>query len=212
MDRPEWIAIHPRTGEVYVTLTNNTSRGTDKGPATDPMNPRPNNVFGHIVRWKEDGGDAGALSFAWDVFLLCGDPSSADDVKRGNIKGDVFGSPDGLWFDTRGVLWIQTDVSTSVLHKGDYAKLGNNQMLAADPETREVRRFLTGPSGAEVTGVVTTPDGRTMFVNIQHPGETSSERNDPKNPTAVSSWPDGSGRPRAATVVIRRRDGGLIGS
>jgi secreted PhoX family phosphatase len=212
MDRPEWIAVHPKTGEVYVTLTNNNTRGTDKGPATDPANPRATNVFGHIVRWKEDGGDAAATRFAWDVFLLCGDPASPDEAKRGTIKGDVFGSPDGLWFDARGVLWIQTDVSTSVLHKGDYTKLGNNQMLAADPETREVRRFLTGPSGSEITGVVTTPDGRTMFVNIQHPGETSSERSDPKNPTAVSSWPDGSGRPRAATVVVRRRDGGVIGA
>jgi uncharacterized protein len=212
MDRPEWIAVHPKTGEVYVTLTNNNTRGTDKGPATDPANPRATNVFGHIVRWKEDGGDAAATRFAWNVFLLCGDPASPDEDKRGTIKGDVFGSPDGLWFDARGVLWIQTDVSTSVLHKGDYTKLGNNQMLAADPETREVRRFLTGPSGSEITGVVTTPDGRTMFVNIQHPGETSSERSDPKNPTAVSSWPDGSGRPRAATVVVRRRDGGVIGA
>ena len=211
MDRPEWIAVHPRSSEVYVTLTNNNTRGTDKGPATDPANPRANNVFGHIARWKEDG-DAAATRFAWDVFLLCGDPASPEEGKRGNVKGDVFGSPDGLWFDARGVLWIQTDVSTSVLHKGDYAKLGNNQMLAADPETREVRRFLTGPSGSEVTGVVTTPDGRTMFVNIQHPGETSSERSDPKNPTAVSSWPDGSGRPRAATVVVRRQDGGVIGA
>jgi secreted PhoX family phosphatase len=103
-------------------------------------------------------------------------------------------------------------VSTSVLHKGDYATPGNNQMLAADPETREVRRFLTSPSGSEVTGVVTTPDGRTMFVNIQHPGETSSERSDRKNPTAVSAWPDGAGRPRSATVVIRHRDGGVIGA
>jgi secreted PhoX family phosphatase len=212
MDRPEWIAVHPKTGEVYVTLTNNNTRGTDKGPATDPANPRATNVFGHIVRWKEDGGDAAATRFAWNVFLLCGDPASPDEDKRGTIKGDVFGSPDGLWFDARGVLWIQTDVSTSVLHKGDYTKLGNNQMLAADPATREVRRFLTGPSGSEITGVVTTPDGRTMFVNIQHPGETSSERSDPNNPTAVSSWPDGSGRPRAATVVVRRRDGGVIGA
>jgi hypothetical protein len=212
MDRPEWIAVHPRTGEAYCTLTNNNTRGGDKGPATDPMNPRANNVFGHIIRWKEDGGDAAGTRFAWDVFLLCGDPASPDEAKRGTIKGDVFGSPDGLWFDARGVLWIQTDVSTSVLHKGDYAAIGNNQMLAADPETREVRRFLTGPSGSEVTGVVTTPDGRSMFVNIQHPGETPTERADPKNPTAVSAWPDGAGRPRSATVVIRRRDGGIIGA
>jgi uncharacterized protein len=212
MDRPEWIGVHPGTKDVYCTLTNNTTRGVDKGPAIDPANPRANNVFGHIVRWKERGADAAATSFTWDVFLLCGDPASPDEAKRGNIKGDVFGSPDGLWFDARGVLWIQTDVSTSVLLKGDYRAMGNNQMLAADPETREVRRFLTGPSGCEVTGVVTTPDSRTMFVNIQHPGETSSERGDPKNPTAVSAWPDGSGRPRSATVVIRRRDGGVIGT
>ncbi len=61
--------------------------------------------------------------------------------------------------------------------------------------------------------MITTPDGRTMFVNVQHPGETASERSDPANPTAVSAWPDGfeGGRPRSATVVIRRRDGGVIG-
>ena len=126
----------------------------------------------------------------------------------------MFGSPDGLWFDHRGVLWIQTDVSTSVLGKGDYARLGNNQMLAADPVSREVRRFLTGPSGCEVTGVVTTPDGTSMFVNIQHPGETANERSNPAAPKAVSAWPDGpaGGRPRSATLVIRRTDGGIIGA
>jgi uncharacterized protein len=212
MDRPEWIAMHPGTREMYCTLTNNVTRGTDKGPGANPANPRANNVFGHIISWKEDGADAGARRFTWEIFLLCGDPENADAGKRGNIKGDVFGSPDGLWFDARGVLWIETDVSTSALNKGDYAALGNNQMLAADPETREVRRFLTGPSGCELTGVTTTPDGRSMFVNIQHPGETSSERSDPKNPTAVSAWPDGAGRPRSATVVIQRRDGGIIGA
>jgi len=85
-------------------------------------------------------------------------------------------------------------------------------MLAADPETREVRRFLTGPSGCERTGVTSTPDGRSVFVNIQYPGEPSSERSDPKNPIGISAWPDGPGRPRSATVVIQRRDGGVIGA
>ena len=90
--------------------------------------------------------------------------------------------------------------------------MGNNQMLAADPATGEIRRFLTGPNGCEITGVVTTPDGKSMFVNIQHPGEPASERNDPNKPTAVSAWPDGQGRPRSATVVIRKADGGVVGS
>jgi secreted PhoX family phosphatase len=214
MDRPEWIAVHPRTGEIYCTLTNNTSRGRDGAPGPDAANPRANNAFGHIVRWRERGGDAAETGFAWDVFVLAGDPQHADSAKRGTVKGDGFGSPDGLWFDARGVLWIQTDVSTSALGKGDYAALGNNVMLAADPASREVRRFLVGPKGCEVTGVIATPDQRSMFVNIQHPGESPSERADPARPTAVSAWPDGrtDGRPRSATVVIRKQDGGVIGT
>jgi uncharacterized protein len=211
MDRPEWIAVHPTTKEVYCTLTNNTARGTDKGPAVDAANPRANNVYGHIIRWREQDGEPRATRFAWEVFVLCGDPSMSETAKQGNITGDIFGSPDGLWFDARGLLWIQTDISASVLNKGDYANIGNNQMLVADVATKEIRRFLTGPHGCEVTGVVTTPDGRTMFVNIQHPGETPRERSDPANPMAISAWLDG-GRPRSATVVIRKNDGGVIGT
>lgn len=212
MDRPEWIAIHPTSREVYCTLTNNSQRGTEKGPAVDAANPRAKNVYGHIIRWREQGENPVATAFAWDIFVLCGDPTMTEEDKKGTIKGDVFGSPDGLWFDTRGVLWIQTDISTSVLNKGEYANIGNNQMLAADPKTADIRRFLTGPRGCEITGVIMTPDDKTMFVNIQHPGETSGERNDPAQPTAVSSWPDGKDRPRSATVVIRKVDGGIIGS
>ncbi len=214
MDRPEWIAVHPDTKEVYCTLTNNSQRGTGTRPAVDAANPRAANVYGHIIRWREAGKDAKATTFAWDIFVQAGDPAQADPAKKGNIKGDAFGSPDGLWFDPSGILWIQTDVSTSVLGRGDYANLGNNQMLAADPVTGEVRRFLTGPKGCEVTGVVTTPDRKTMFVGIQHPGEPSSERSDPDNPKAISSWPDGpaGGRPRAGIVVVQKADGGSIGS
>jgi secreted PhoX family phosphatase len=87
-------------------------------------------------------------------------------------------------------------------------------MLAADPGTGEIRRFLTGPRGCEITGATATPDGRTMFINIQHPGESPSERSDPNEPGKLSNWPSGrpGARPRSATVVIRRRDGGVIGT
>jgi uncharacterized protein len=216
MDRPEWIAAYPdtRRAELYVTLTNNNQRGTAGRAPVDAPNPRPINVFGHILRWEEDRADHASVVFKWDIFVLAGDPASADPSKKGNIQGDAFGSPDGLWFDPDGRLWIQTDVSTSTLGMGDYANLGNNQMLVADPTNKEIRRFLTGPKGCEITGVIGTPDRRTLFVNIQHPGEPASERNDPAAPKAVSSWPDGpyGGRPRAATIVIRRRDGGVVGT
>jgi uncharacterized protein len=160
------------------------------------------------------GASAAGRRFDWDVFALAGDPAHPDPSRRGTINGDAFGSPDGLWIDARGVLWIQTDVSTSVLNQGDYARLGNNQMLAADPATREVRRFLTGPNGCELTGLTATPDGATLFVNIQHPGETPSERSNPAAPQAISAWPDATsgGRPRSATLAIRRHDGGVVGA
>jgi secreted PhoX family phosphatase len=227
MDRPEWITMHPHTGEVYCSLTNNKGRGGttvnavdgttlagSANPPVDAANPRAENIFGHIIRWREAGGDAASTTFEWDVFIQCGDPSNPDPNKRGDIKGDMFSSPDGLWIDNGGRLWIETDISPAALHMGEYARMGNNAMLCADTVSGEVRRFLTGPRGAEVTGVIQTPDQRSMLVNIQHPGETPRERGDPANPKANSSWPDGpgGGRPRSATLAIRRLDGGVIGT
>ena len=213
MDRPEWIAVHPQTGEVYCALTGNSRRLT-----ADAANPRPANVFGHIIRWREQGGDAAATSFDWDVFVLAGDAQDADPARRGNIRGDDFACPDGLWFDQRGRLWIQTDVPGSLLDRGAHARLGNNQMLVADVVSGEIRRFLTGPKGCEITGLCATPDGRNLFVNIQHPGEVAGGRSQPGRPLAGSGWPANQfsevtgGRPRSATVVIRRHDGGVVGA
>ena len=212
MDRPEWIDIDQQ-GWVYCTLTNNSNRGADKQPGVDAANPRANNTMGHIIRWKEEGSfDAG--TFEWNHFVLAGDPANERADAKGNVNGDAFGCPDGLWTDQRGVLWVQSDMSTSAMGKGDLARLGNNAMLAADPRTGEIRRFLTGPSGCEITGATATPDGRTMFINVQHPGESPSERSDPAAPRKISNWPDQNpaGRPRSATVVIRKNDGGLIGT
>jgi secreted PhoX family phosphatase len=224
MDRPEWVAVHPHTGEVFVTLTNNSARGKDTqaGHMADAANPRNDNIMGHIIRWREGQGgsgsalegDASATEFRWMHFALAGDPNAGKAEYRGTIKGDMYGSPDGLRFDAGGMLWIQTDISTSAMHQGAYKGMGNNMMLCADPATGETKRFLTGPAGCEITGVSFTPDRRAVFINIQHPGETASERSDPAQPQAVSHWPDGpgGGRPRSATVVIRRKDGGMVGT
>jgi secreted PhoX family phosphatase len=143
-----------------------------------------------------------------------GDPANARGEAKGNIKGDIYGCPDGIAFGPMGVLWIQTDAHATQMYKGEFERIGNNQMLACDPATGETRRFLTGPTNCEVTGVTFTPDGRTMFINIQHPGETPSDRSDPAEPGKFSRWPDykPNGRPRSATVVVRKRDGGVIGT
>jgi secreted PhoX family phosphatase len=224
MDRPEWIAVHPETGDVFCSLTNNSLRGSGKpfGAAiplgADGANPRAPNSMGHIIRWAELDRDAGATQFTWSLFLLAGDPTLPDPLKRGNVRGAVaFSMPDGLVFDERGVLWICTDASAKDMATPDWANIGNNQLLAADPTTGEVKRFLTGPVGCEITGVTFAPGGTTMFVNIQHPGEppiAHPARNDPSMPKALSSWPDGAAgtRPRSATIVISREDGGVIGS
>ncbi len=214
MDRPEWVARHPRTGDMYVTLTNNASRGRQGVEGPNPANPRAPNPFGHIMRWAEEGGDHAATRFRWETFILAGDPNHANPAVRGNIKGDLFASPDGLFIDSRGVMWVQTDVSPNVLLKDDHTIYGNNQMLAVDPVTREARRFLTGPRGCEITGGCMTPDGRTLFVNMQHPGEMGALGTDPANPRRLSNWPDyrADGRPRSGTVAVRRVDGGIVGT
>ena len=206
MDRPEWVAVHPKTGEVYLACTNGSAGAL---PASAAANPRSPNPYGHIIRWKERKGNVG--SFTWSVFLLAGDPTK--DATVTVADEDRFGSPDGLWFDPDGRLWIQTDISNSVQRSGGYDRIGNNQMLCANPATGELKRFLTGPNGCEITGATATPDGTTMFINVQHPGEatTAIGTPTPATPTAVSSWPDG-GRPRSATVVIRKIGGGIIGT
>lgn len=210
MDRPEWGAVDPKTGMVYFTLTNNSRRSQEQ---VDAANPRANNEFGHIIRWRESGDDPAATTFAWDLFVLAGDETQSCALGGQPLnEGNIFSSPDGLWFDHDGRLWIQTDIGESSQNKGEHAVFGNNQMLAADPVSGEIRRFLTGPVGQEITGVVTTPDGKTMFINVQHPGGTTSAE-DFAAGAFTSHWPHGGDSyPRSATVVITKIDGGVIGT
>jgi secreted PhoX family phosphatase len=211
MDRPEWIDTFPDKLTAIATLTNNTNRGVGSNPPTDAANPRVRNTYGNIIQWSYYR-DWTENTFHWEHFAMGGDPAVA--AHGSTIVGDKYGSPDGIYVDPAGLLWIQTDVSGSTIDSGDYAGFGNNQMLAADPVTRETRRFLTGPKICEITGVFMTPDRKTMFCGIQHPGEAPSGANSPANPKQYSSWPDGDtgARPRSATLVITKDDGGEIGT
>jgi secreted PhoX family phosphatase len=213
MDRPEWIAIDPVERWVLCTLTNNSARGAPGQPGPDAANPRARNVMGQIIRWRE-AGDFDGERFEWNHLVLAGDPANERAEARGTIRGDVFACPDGIAFGPMGILWVQTDLSATEMNRGEFARIGNNQMLAFDAQSGRFLRFLTGPVNCEVTGAAFTPDGRTLFVNIQHPGESPGERSDPTNPQRFSGWPDfaSHGRPRSATVMIRKRDGGVIGT
>jgi secreted PhoX family phosphatase len=249
MDRPEWTGARPRSRgfreiEVYCTLTNNNRRGTSPvslnaadgsssagsaRPPVDEANPREDNIYGNIIRWREAGRSVAATKFSWDLFVQAGDSATTKTAKPTNdYKGNIvdspdgsadYGAPDGLWFDPWGRLWVQTDQVGD--GSGDWVHIGANSLVCADPATGATRRFLTGPNRCEVTGITMTPDGRTLFVGIQHPGEDSSAA----NPTQYSSWPqsqwstasDGftvlpAGRPRSGVVVITKDDGGIIGT
>ena len=234
MDRPEWVAVNPENGEVYVTLTNNSNRGTTH--ALDAANPRnysdpeggKGNVNGHIIRLHEDKDTTTAITFRWDIYLFGAEAKMAQNINLSGLNdNNDLSSPDGMWFDPRGVLWIQTD-------DGAYTDTTNCMMLAALPgkvgdgtrtitssgqETivgaqvsdQTLRRFLTGPKGCEITGVTMTPDYKAIFINVQHPGEDSRSYDKP-----TSHWPasqtnsSSTSRPRSATLVITRKDGGTI--
>ncbi len=211
MDRPEWGTVDPGTGEVYFTLTNNTRRTEEQ---VDPVNPRAKNAFGQIVRWRYDGNDHAADRFRWELFVIAG-PEDRSAVFTGQALGEdnIFACPDGIWCDPQSRLWIQTDMGDiGPDQTGPLAEFGMNQMLAADPATGEIRRFLTGPWGQEITGVISTPDGTTMFVNVQHPGAQASAE-DFAAGRFGSGFPDYDGTPpRSATLAITRADGGRIGA
>ncbi|WP_121064476.1 PhoX family protein [Chachezhania antarctica] len=203
MDRPEWIAANPHSVEAYCCLTNNKNRGVkpnaggDATPVNGP-NPREANNYGQIVRWRPHGDDHAADTFDWDLYVMAGNPEVHDGAYAGSdnvTAGNMFNSPDGMGFDSSGLVWIQTDGDDS--NEGEFAGQGNNQMLVGDPATGEIARFLTGPNGCEVTGLTWSADRRTMFVGIQHPG---------------GDWPDGGGAlPRSSVIAVKRDDNGLIG-
>lgn len=259
MDRPEWTAVNPSTGEVYLTLTNNNAAGRPLN-GTDAANPRHyndpkgvaqtaqyGNPNGHIIRIRETGDSTEATSFNWDIYLFgAGADLNPTNINISGLSGDQdFSSPDGLTFSrpsnaaglVKPVLWIQTD-------DGAYTDVTNCMMLAAMPGTvgdgatrtitntgtggvtatqatrvgavataATLKRFLVGPIQCEITGIDSTPDGRTLFVGIQHPGEGGT-------PAAPSShWPDSQAtgaagatvRPRSAVAVITKTDGGVVG-
>jgi len=207
MDRPEWVAANPTKAEVYCCLTNNKNRGKKPnagGDDTPPFgpNPRAGNNYGQIVRWRPDGGDHTASGFGWDLFVLAGNPTVHSDAYGGsdNVTAEnMFNSPDGLGFDSTGLMWIQTDGNYS--NDGDFAGMGNNQMLVADPDSGEIKRFMVGPRECEVTGIAWSPDLKTVFIGIQHPGEKGD-----------SHYPGGGQSvPRSTVIAITRDDGGLIG-
>ncbi|WP_417278457.1 PhoX family protein [Celeribacter sp.] len=202
MDRPEWIAANPLKAEAYCALTNNKNRGVkpnaggDATPASGP-NPRDTNNFGQIVRWRPENEDHAADAFAWDLYVMAGNPTVYDNAYGGseNVnEGNMFNSPDGMAFSSDGYLWIQTDGDDS--NEGEFEGQGNNQMLIGNTETGEIGRFLTAPNGAEVTGLTWSADKKVAFVGIQHPG---------------GSWPDGAGKPRSSVIAVWREDGALIG-
>ena len=248
MDRPEWGAVDPATGAVYMTLTNNSATLRPVA-ATDAANPRHyndarttgtaqrGNPNGHIIRWQESSPEA--ASFRWDIYLF--GARAGANAANVNLSGltaeNDFSSPDGAWFGANGILWIQTD-------DGAYTDVTNCMLLAAlpgvrgdgtirnvtntdaagatktvttyvgaAPGTARLRRFLVGPKDCEITGITETPDGKTLFVNVQHPGEDTpvADIGDPTKWT--SHWPGGgSSRPRSALLVITRDNGAVIGT
>lgn len=257
MDRPEWCGTHPVSGEVYVTMTNNSARRVAPTGTQFPVNaanPRAytdikgasttqqGNVNGHIVRLKEAGGEPGATTFAWDVYLFGAESGASPAfINLSGLTDDQdFSSPDGLVFSaSTGLCWIQTD-------DGAFTDTTNCMMLAAlpgqqgdgsavtlnygtatvttpmgrKPTATTLKRFLVGPSSNEITGLCETPDGKVMFVNVQHPGDTTNAADIADPAKFTSHWPgiDGYGaggataRPRSATVMITKNDGGRIGS
>jgi hypothetical protein len=209
MDRPEDIETSPKTGRVYIALTKNDKR---KPEQVDAANARPDNKWGHIVELtppdKDGKPDHSAARFAWDIFIQAGNPKdAAQGAKYGGDVSDSgwFANPDNFAFDPQGRIWIATDgLPDHGVHDGVWA-------ADVDGTGRAItKHFLGCPRGAELCGPAFTPDGQTLFVSVQHPGEEDESNFD--KPT--TRWPDFADGvpPRPSVVAIVKKGGGEIGS
>jgi secreted PhoX family phosphatase len=203
MDRPEDFEPDPVSGKVYAVMTKNAKRKPDQ---VDAANPRAENKYGHILELVPADGDHAAASFKWDVFLMAGNPAKAEQgakLNPGTSANGWFVCPDNIAFDPKGRIWIGSDGANDFdIADGLYA-------ADVDGEGRALTKmFLACPTGAELTGPCFTPDGKTLFVSIQHPGENSETLE-----KLTSHWPDGGDSlPRPTVLAITKDDGGEIGS
>ncbi|MGI5222389.1 PhoX family protein [Nocardia sp. CA-290969] len=199
MDRPEDFEANPKTGKVYVALTNNSKRGTDGKAAADEANPRNENKNGQVLEITDDHA---GTEFTWSLLLVCGDPAAADTYFAGYDKTKVspISCPDNLAFDPYGNLWISTDGNALDANDGLFA-------VVLDGDRRgETKQFLSVPAGGETCGPVITEE--RVVVCVQHPGETDDAS--VENP--ASHWPDGgTSQPRPAVVAVWKAGGGRIG-
>jgi len=205
MDRPEEVEVNPVTGTVFAMLTGNPTRVLGQ---TDAANPRPFNLFGHILELTPPEGDHSADEYRWQTLLLAGDPDNALLGARyhpATSRNGWFSGPDNCAFDGDGRLWIATDGAAFT----DFAD-GIWAMDVRGPGRALSRHFMRAPLGAEVSGLCFTPDHRTLFCSVQHPGMGK------KSSFAAPStrWPDFDPEmpPRPAVVAITRNDNGIIGS
>lgn len=207
MDRPEDIAVSAATGRVYVAMTNNSRRTAAQA---DAANPRADNRHGHVIEiippMAGDGVDHAATDARWELFLVAGRPAVDPGTAYGRGSGpeDWLSCPDNLEFDPAGRLWVATD-------SGHAAGAADGLYLAATEgaERGRVRRLFRAPVGAEVTGPAFTPDGRTLFLSVQHPG--ASRGSSFEKPS--TRWPDFADGvpPRPSVIAITRDDGGPVG-
>jgi secreted PhoX family phosphatase len=208
MDRPEDMETNPVTGRVYAVMTKNKKRERDK---LNPVNTRPENLWGHIVELIAPGGrgvdaDHTADIYAWDLFVLAGNPSDPATKARFHpetSENGWFVCPDNISFDPAGRLWVATDGANDFgLPDGIYG-------IDTEGPARGLPKLLfTCPAGAEATGPSFTPDGKTLFVSVQHPGEDAATLD-----LVSTLWPDFKGTlPRPSVVAIRRLDDAAVGA
>jgi secreted PhoX family phosphatase len=213
MDRPEDVDVNPVTGKVYAMLTGNTKRKDGEVNAANPRGPNP---FGHIIEITPDGGDHAAAGFRWEILIKCGDPAIATVGAAYNPATSANGwfiMPDNCAFDAEGRLWISTDGNSGVRS----GRADGMWAIETDGERRATSKcFFQVPRGAEMCGPCFTPDMETMFVAVQHPGETpegDSAGGASTFEAPSTRWPDFDDGmpPRPSIVAVTRRGGGKIG-
>lgn len=198
--RLEWVAVDPVSGDVFMTETgsdnlgnawpadgivadHHVARAASMGVA-GPRDAAYKDYYGRVLRYDVETGEISVHIEGGPAY------SSSNGAAPAHYPSNHLSNPDGLSFITVGgttYMMICEDLNGTSYNRMPYGmnkarcELFFLDMSIANPSPSDLIRITTSANGAEITGVAATPNGKTLFVNSQHPDASEDVNNAPYN-------------------------------
>jgi uncharacterized protein len=193
-NRIEWVTLNPYDNNIYMTETgadkpgNLFKDGTDLGAVfaphhvaraqaqgfASPLDPNYADYYGRVLRYNPVTDEV--------TVHIEGGPSFASSPAEAVYPEKHLANPDGISVVTiqgKNYLLIQEDLNGTSFGRtpaGVSNRLCEAFLLDLDiqnPTINDLVRLAAVPAGAEITGGIMTPDGKSILINSQHPSTSN---------------------------------------